>query len=79
MVIERNPALDREKMKQGVIESAAQLIGKQVAAVVLECTNLISFRQEVQQTLGVPVFDLVSLIELYISGLALKTFQSRFI
>jgi len=79
VVIERNPALDREKMKQGVIESAAQLIGKQVAAVVLECTNLISFRQEVQQTLGVPVFDLVSLIELYISGLALKTFQSRFI
>ncbi len=79
VVIEKHLELDVDKMRQGVKDSAATLIGKNIGAVVLECTNLISYREDVQKLLGVPVFDLVSLIELYVSGLAIRKFHSRFI
>ena len=78
VVIERSLELDIERMRQGVMESAATLIGKNVGAILLECTNLISYRKDIQKILGVPVFDLVSLIELYVSGLYFRDFQSRF-
>lgn len=79
VVIEKHLELDVDKMRQGVKDSAATLIGKNIGAVVLECTNLISYREDVQKLLGVPVFDLVSLIEFYVSGLSIRNFQSRFI
>ena len=79
VVIEKQSELDIDKMRQGVIESAATLIGKNIGAVVLECTNLISYREDIQKLLGVPVIDLVTLIELYVSGLTIRNFQSRFI
>ncbi len=79
VVIEKHLELDVDKMRQGVMDSAATLLGKDIGAVVLECTNLISYRDDIQKLLGVPVFDLVSLIELYASGHAIRNFQSRFI
>jgi len=79
VVIERHLELDIDQMRKGVSESAATLAEKNIGAVVLECTNLISYRGDIQKILGVPVFDLVSLIELYVSGLSALNFQSRFI
>jgi len=79
VVIERSLELDVDKMRQGVIDSATTLIGRKVGAVVLECTNLITFRHDIQKLLGVPVFDLVSLIEFYVSGLSAGNFRSDFI
>lgn len=79
VVIEKSPSLDVEKMRQGVLDAAACLPPEKTGAVVLECTNLISFRIDVQKALKVPVFDLVSLIEFYVSGLIPRQFQSRFL
>lgn len=79
VVIDRSPELDIEKMRQGVVDAALTLSSKSLGAVVLECTNLISFRMDIQKALKVPVFDLVSLIEFYVSGLRLQNFQSSFI
>ncbi len=78
VVIERTPELDVEQMRQGVVQAAMALEGRPLGAVVLECTNLISFRQDIRNILNVPVFDLVSLIEWYISGIRLKPFSFSF-
>jgi Asp/Glu/hydantoin racemase len=79
VVIDRSPELNIEKMRQGVVDAALTLSSNHLGAVVLECTNLISFRAEVQKALKVPVFDLVSLIEFYVSGLRLAPFPTTFI
>lgn len=79
VVIERHPVLDVEKMRQGVVDAALSLDGSHLGAVVLECTNLISFRRDIQKALNTPVFDLVTLIEFYVSGFELQHFNSRFI
>lgn len=46
-----------------VFYKAASLTGKNIGAVVLECTNLISYRVDIQKLLNIAVFDLVSMIE----------------
>ena len=78
VVLDRGPDLDIEKMRQGVVDAALTLSTKSLGAVVLECTNLISFRADIRKALKIPVFDLVSLIEFYVSGLRHKEFRSSF-
>ena len=79
VVMDRAQDLDVSAMGQGVVRAARELAGPGLGAVVLECTNLISFRTEVQETLRVPVFDLVSLIEFYAGGMMPRRFSSGFI
>lgn len=79
VVIERRPELNIENMRQGVVDAASGMSGNRVGAIVLECTNLISFRSDIQNRCKTPVFDLVSLIEFFISGFSPRTFHSRFI
>ncbi|MCF6249636.1 MAG: hypothetical protein L3J69_20100, partial [Desulfobacula sp.] len=79
VVIERSQTLDIENMRKDVVGAALSLSDKNLGAVVLECTNLISFRIDIQQALKVPVFDLVTLIEFFISGFIPRSFQSQFI
>lgn len=79
VVIEQEQTLNVKNMQDGVKKAAESLAGKDIAATVLECTNLISFRADVQQVLNTPVFDLVSLIEFYASGFMRRKFHSRFI
>ncbi|MCF8105269.1 MAG: aspartate/glutamate racemase family protein [Desulfohalobiaceae bacterium] len=56
--------LDREKLEQEVVAAARQLIQRhpRVGAVVLECTNLPPYAGAVQKVCGLPVFDVVTLI-----------------
>lgn len=79
VVIEKTPSLNIEKMRQGVVDAALGLSGNNIGAIVLECTNLISFRADIQQALRIPVFDLVTLIETFVSGFGVRKFHSRFI
>ncbi len=79
VVIDRSLELDIENMRQGVVDAALTLSSGSLGAVVLECTNLISYKRDIQKTLKVPVFDLLSLIELYVSGLRLNSFHTVFI
>ncbi len=79
VVREGNSVLDVNQMRQGVLDAASRLSGKNIGAVVLECTNLISYRVDVQKLLKVPVFDLVSMIEFYVSGLKLNDFRSPYL
>jgi aspartate/glutamate racemase len=79
VIIEQGQTLDVEQMRQGVAHAAEQLSGNNVGFVILECTNLISYRTVVQQVLNTPVFDLVTLIEFYASGFMKRQFHTRFI
>ncbi|MCF8038151.1 MAG: aspartate/glutamate racemase family protein [Desulfohalobiaceae bacterium] len=58
------PHLDREKLEQEVVAVARQLIQRhpRVGALVLECTNLPPYAGAVQEFCGLPVFDVVTLI-----------------
>jgi hypothetical protein len=81
VVINRGRKLDPDAMQAGVLTAVDDLFrsGESIGAVVLECTNLITFRCDIQQQFKVPVFDLVSLIELFADGYRFRKFGSPFI
>ena len=81
VVINRGPKLDIEAMQAGVLTAAEDLFrsGQTIGAVVLECTNLITFRSDIQQEFNVPVFDLVSLMEFFADGYRFRDFTSRYL
>lgn len=79
VVLERENELDIEQMRQGVLEVAKGFMGKDIGAVLLECTNLITFRSTIQRLLRVPIYDAVSLIEFFAEGYRRKEFIARYV
>lgn len=79
VVIERGNALDLERMREDTLRVAEGLSDQSPAAVVLECTNLATFRSDVQRLLRVPVFDAVSLIAFFVEGFRIKRFTSDYV
>ena len=81
VVINRGPKLDIAAMQAGVLTAAEDLFrsGETIGAVVLECTNLITFRSDIQREFNVPVYDLVSLIEFFADGYRIRNFTSRYL
>ncbi len=81
VVIGRGERLDPDALQAGVMTAAEELFlsGEPIGAVVLECTNLVSFRSGIQTRFNVPVFDMVSLIEFMADGYRLRAFGSQFI
>jgi aspartate/glutamate racemase len=79
VVLNGENTLDVQLMRKGVIKSAQRLVNQDVHAVVLECTNLIPFRKDIQNVMKRPVYDLVSLIEFYVSGFTKRSFSSDYI
>lgn len=81
VVINRSCKLDVESMQAGVLMAAEDLFRSReiIGAVVLECTNLITFRSDIQLRFNLPVFDLVNLMELFASGYQIRNFTSRYI
>ena len=81
VVIERGPKLDIDAMQAGVLTAAEDLFrsGEPIGAVVLECTNLITFRCDIQRQFNVPVFDLVSLMEFFADGYRFRDFTTRYL
>lgn len=56
---------------------ALQAAHPDLGAVVLECTNLPPYRAALARTLGLPVFDLVTLIESRLASPAMPTERKR--
>jgi aspartate/glutamate racemase len=81
VVINRGRKLDIEAMQAGVLSVAEDLFrsGESLGAVVLECTNLITFRPDIQQQFNVPVFDLVNLMEFFADGYRFRDFTPRYL
>jgi len=79
VVIERGSELNVERMREGALNAARGFLDEPVDAVILECTNLVTFRSDIQRLLKVPVFDAVSLIEFFAEGYRLRHFASEYI
>jgi len=62
--------LDSEAAKDDVLTAGAALKERcpELGAVVLECTNLPPYRAALEESLGVPVYDLVTLVEAHLAG-----------
>ena len=84
VVIERGDELDEAALGRGVAAASDSLAarsraeGRRLGAVVIECTNLIPYRDEIRERVGAPVYDLVSLIEFFAGGLAERRFAKAY-
>jgi aspartate/glutamate racemase len=72
----RRDRLDVEKLKQEVLFKAKELIADNpdIAAIVLECTDLPPFAAEIQRQTNRPVFDAVTLTRMVHSSLAQRDY-----
>lgn len=80
VMFEHAVEMDIQAMREGVINAALALKNgpEEVGSVVIECSNLIPFRADVQRVLDVPVFDVVSMIEMFASGFKKHNFLSEY-
>lgn len=72
VLLEDRPTLDVELARQEHCRVAARLHADhpEVAAIVLECTNMPPYRADIQRATGLPVFDIVHLVTLVHQTLA---------
>ena len=58
--------LDVSQAEKDVVEAAKRLVSRHddIGGIVLECTNLPPYARAVQQAVGLPVFDIISLIKM---------------
>lgn len=63
IILGNQPTGDMEQLGRDVIGAAKALVRKnpQVRAIVLECTNMPPYRDEIARLTGKPIFDLVDL------------------
>ena len=72
-------ALDAAAAEREVVDAALRLIRRRpdVAAIVLECTNMPPYRAAVHRATARPVYDVVTMLEWFWRGLQ-PGFASRF-
>lgn len=60
-----------DTLRREVVETAEALLRKHpdIGAIVSECTNLAPFTSDINDRLGIPVYDTVSMINLFHAGL----------
>jgi len=80
-VLEGGEILNATAISEEVVEAAGRLLREEptVQALVLECTNLSVARRDLLKTYGLPVFDLVGVIELFAESVRMRRFGSDFV
>jgi hypothetical protein len=65
------PAIDYAAQEREALAMAEELLGRNpdVGAIVSECTNLPPYSAKIEQTFGVPVYDIITLVEWFHAGL----------
>lgn len=58
--------LDLAQAKEDVLGAARRLVSRhpEIGSIVFECTNLPPFAKAVQEAVGLPIFDIISLVHL---------------
>ena len=71
------PELDVERARRDVISAARDLAARapDLGAVVLECTNMAPYAASVQEALGLPVYDIHSMVTWFYAGLRPRDFR----
>lgn len=77
----RKPSVvvDRARQEEEVMGMAAELIRDHagIGAIVCECTNLAPYSAKIASTFGLPVFDVVTLVNWFHSGLRPRRFGAN--
>jgi Asp/Glu/hydantoin racemase len=68
---------DVEKSKAELVKIATKLVSDNpdVGAVVLECTNMTPYAAEIQHGIGLPVFDIYTLVQMVHQALVRQEFS----
>jgi Asp/Glu/hydantoin racemase len=71
------PVVDRAVQEAEVLAAAGELMAMDpaIGAIVLECTNLPPYAAAIEAAFGVPVYDIVSMITWFHSGLRPRRFD----
>jgi len=72
--------LDIDQAEEDMVSAATQLVEKHpdIGAIVLECTNMPPFARSVQGAVGLPVFDIITLVTLAYETLNRKDYSGYF-
>ena len=65
--------VDTEKCRAELLEATEELLHENddIGAMVLECTNMPPYTKDIQQVVGMPVFDIVTLVNFVHSGIVM--------
>ena len=76
VILDDEPELDVALARQDVVDGARRLVEEhpEVGALVLECTNMCPYSADVAEAVGLPVYDFVSLVAWFRSGLTPRRF-----
>jgi len=75
--LDLKPALFKKDIRNAAISLRES--GEPIGLAVLECPGLITFKSEIQKSLQVPVYDIVSLVNFYAESYAINAYSSRYI
>jgi len=76
-LVEGNPRIDFARQEGEVLEVVRALLTEHagVGAIVLECTNLAPHSAAIERAFGVPVYDIITLLDWFHSGLRPRTYR----
>lgn len=76
VVMNGGSELDLGALRHGTLDAANRLLQREphIGALILECPNLATFRADLVAALGIPVFDVVSVADLFATALRLQGF-----
>jgi Asp/Glu/hydantoin racemase len=77
LILGEKDDLDVSLAAQDILEAGRRLLSRHpdIGAIVLECTNMPPYASSLRDALGVPVFDIYSLITWWHSGLRPRAFR----
>jgi len=77
VILEDEAQMNVDACRQDLLDAGAQLVREhpQVGAVVLECTNMGPYAADLRQTLGLPIFSIITFVSWFQSGLLPRRFS----
>jgi len=77
VILDDEMELDVEKSRGELVRIAKNMISEypEVGAIVLECTNMPPYSKAVQEAVGLPVFDIITLIKWVYMGLSQREYK----
>lgn len=68
--------LEPEIIRREIVQRATAMVAEhpEVGAIVLECTNMPPYAADIQAAVGLPVFDIVSLVKYVYSGVVTRPY-----
>ncbi|MFQ6078230.1 MAG: aspartate/glutamate racemase family protein [Thermodesulfobacteriota bacterium] len=77
VILDDEMELDVEKSRDELVKIARKMISKypEVGAIVLECTNMTPYAAAIQQEIGLPIFDIYTLVNMVYQAVVRKEFS----